>query len=68
MRAQTGDKLVVRGHTVGDESREGVILEVHGQDGAPPYLVRWADGHETVFFPSSDTVIEHHPAARRTHG
>jgi hypothetical protein len=46
----------------GDPDRKGVVLEVHGRDGAPPYLVRWTDGHESVFMPSSDTVVEHHPA------
>jgi Domain of unknown function (DUF1918) len=62
MRAEVGDELVVRGRHVGDEDRKGVITEIHGQDGAAPYLVRWEDGHESVFFPSSDTHAEHHPA------
>ena len=38
-----------------------VIVEVHGETGAPPYLIRWSDGHESLFFPSADTVVEHHP-------
>jgi Domain of unknown function (DUF1918) len=59
MRADVGDRLIVRGHHVGDANREGVVLEVHGRDGAPPYLVRWTDGHESVFVPSSDTTVEH---------
>ncbi len=59
MKAQVGDELVVKGAHVGDVQRRGVIIEVHGQDGAPPYLVRWTDGHESSFFPSSDTVVEH---------
>jgi len=29
------------------------------EDGAAPYLVRWKDGHESVFMPSSDTLVEH---------
>jgi len=61
MRAEIGDELVVRGRHVGDEDRKGVIIEIHGPDGAPPYLVRWEDGHESVFVPSSDTLAEHHP-------
>ena len=61
MRANVGDELLVRGTHVGDEDRGAVIIEVHGKEGAPPYLVRWRDGHESVFFPSSDTVVEHHP-------
>jgi hypothetical protein len=59
MRAQTGDALLIRGHHVGDHDRQAVIIEVHGTDGAPPYLVRWEDGHESVFFPSCDASIEH---------
>jgi hypothetical protein len=65
MHGETGDELVVRGHHVGDEDRHGVIIEIHGEDGAPPYLVRWKDGHESLFTPSSDTHVEHRPAARR---
>ena len=38
-----------------------MITEVHGEDGTPPYLVRWSDGHESSFFPSSGTVVEHIP-------
>ncbi len=39
-------------------------MEIHGEDGAPPYLVSWSDGRETVFFPSSDTIVEHRPVSR----
>jgi hypothetical protein len=66
MRAAAGDALRVKGHRVGEEDREGMILEVHGEDGAPPYLVRWRDGQETVFFPSCDTMVEHLPSEQRT--
>jgi hypothetical protein len=59
MKANVGDELVVKGHHVGDQDRRGVIIEIHGADGGPPYLVRWSDGHESTFFPSSDTVVEH---------
>jgi Domain of unknown function (DUF1918) len=62
MRAEVGDEIVVRGRRVGDEDRKGMIIEVHGQSGAPPYLVRWDNGHESAFMPSSDSLVEHHPA------
>lgn len=61
MRAQTGDALRIRGHHVGDHDRQAVIVEVHGPEGTPPYLVRWEDGHESVFFPSCDAVVERLP-------
>jgi hypothetical protein len=59
MQATIGDEIVVLGHHVGDEARRGVILEVRGAEGGPPYTVRWSDGHEGLFFPSSDTMVEH---------
>ena len=62
MKAKVGDKLIVVGHHVGEHGREAEILEVHGADGAPPYLVRWTeDNHQTVVFPGSDASIEHVP-------
>jgi hypothetical protein len=64
MEAQVGDELVVKGLHVGDPERKGVITEVHGQHGRPPYLVRWDDGHESSFFPSSGTVVGHVPPPR----
>ena len=63
MRATVGDKLTVKGRRQGDEERHGEIIEVHGVEGAPPYLVRWRDDGESIFFPSSDTVVEHHGAS-----
>lgn len=65
MYAETGDEVVVRGRHVADEGRQGTIIEIHGEHGTPPYLVRWQDGHESLFFPSSDTLVEHHPIQAR---
>jgi len=65
MQAKVGDELTVKGRRQGDEERRGEIIEIHSDDGAPPYLVRWRDDHESVFFPSSDTVVEHYPASAR---
>lgn len=62
MQASVGDRLVIKGHHVGEPDRDAEILEVHGTDGGPPYLVRWSDdGHEGLFFPSTDASIEHFP-------
>ncbi len=60
MRASVGDRLVIRGHRVGEPEREAVILEVRGPSGAPPYLVRWsADGQEGLVFPGPDAHVQH---------
>ena len=60
MKTAVGDRIVIRGHRVGEHDRDGEILEVRGTDGGPPYLVRWDDdGHETIIYPGTDAFIEH---------
>jgi Domain of unknown function (DUF1918) len=60
MHAHVHDQITVLAPNVLQSKREGEILEVHGADGAPPYLVRWSDnGHEALFFPGSDALIHH---------
>ena len=60
MRATVGDRIVVRSTHIGEPDRDGEILEVHGADGGPPFLVRWSDsGHEGLLFPGPDTQIHH---------
>lgn len=48
---------MVEGRTTEIPRREGEILEVHGQDGGPPYVVRWSDGHEGLMFPGPDAHV-----------
>ena len=61
MRAAVGDRLIIKGHNVGDSDKDAEVLEVHGEDGAPPWLIRWsADGHEGLYFPGSDAQVEHY--------
>ncbi|WP_298177178.1 DUF1918 domain-containing protein [Saccharomonospora sp.] len=57
MRAAVGDIIRVHGHTVGVDGQEGKIIEVRGEHGEPPYLVRFSDGRETLMFPGSDAEI-----------
>ncbi|MFC5729830.1 MULTISPECIES: DUF1918 domain-containing protein [Nocardioides] len=57
MRANVGDRLVVEGHTDTEHRREAEVLEVRGEDGSPPYLVRWADGHEALTYPGPDAHV-----------
>lgn len=59
MQAETGDKLLVHGRTVGQEDRVAEIVEVLGDGGEPPYRVRYDDGHETVMSPGPDSVVRH---------
>ncbi len=60
MRAKPGDRLVIKSHRVGQSEREAEIVEVRGEHGEPPYLVRWSvDGHEAIVYPGNDAVVEH---------
>jgi hypothetical protein len=59
MRASTGDRILVHGRTVGSGEQYGEIVEVRGEDGKPPYLVRFSDGHEALMYPGADAEVEH---------
>ena len=66
MQATIGDRLVMKGHRLGEHGRDGEILEVRGEDGGPPYLVRWEDnGRESLLFPGSDALVDHFPRHER---
>lgn len=57
MQADVGDQLVIESRTVDAPRKVGEVLEVHGADGGPPYVVRWSDGHEGLMFPGADAHI-----------
>ena len=60
MYAAVGDRLVVRSSRLGRPARDGEILEVHGRNGVPPYVVRWTDtGRESWVYPGHDASVEH---------
>ena len=59
MRAAVGDRLHVHGRVVGSPDQTLEIIDVRGDDGAPPYLVRREDGHESLVFPGPDALVEH---------
>jgi hypothetical protein len=59
MHAKVGDRIVVHAHRFGEHQiADCEVIEVHGDDGGPPYLVRWDDGHESLYFPGSDADVE----------
>lgn len=58
MKANVGDWLVIKGTTTEIADQRGLITEVHGTDGAPPYVVHWlATGHVATVFPGSDAIV-----------
>ena len=64
-RARPGDVVVIEGHHVGEGRRSGEIVEVLGEPDHEHYRVRWEDGRETVFYPSSDATIRRRAARVR---
>jgi hypothetical protein len=60
MHAVVGDRIVIKGHRIGEPDRDCEVLEVRGADGGPPFRVRWGDdGHESLFFPGTDAAVQH---------
>jgi uncharacterized protein DUF1918 len=57
MEARSGDRIIVEGSKVGQVRREGEVLEVVKSSSSTYYRVRWGDGHEAIFFPSSDARV-----------
>jgi hypothetical protein len=61
MKAAVGDRIVIHGHHIGEPDRDAEIVEVRGQNGEPPFVVRWGDdGHQSLFFPGPDASVEHY--------
>ncbi|MGH6654257.1 MAG: DUF1918 domain-containing protein [Actinocrinis sp.] len=58
MHATVGDKLHIRANHAGAPVRSGRILEIRGANGAPPYVVEFADGRTRLVFPGPDAVVE----------
>jgi hypothetical protein len=68
MQAAIGDRVVVPGTHVSEAVRDGEVIEVHGENGGPPWVVRWSDdGHESLYFPGPDCQVHHTaPTPERT--
>jgi len=58
MDAQIGDRIIIRSKHVGVGERSGEIVEILNDPAGKHYRVRWDDGHETTFFPSSDPTVQ----------
>ena len=58
MEAPVGARIIVEGNKVGQGRREGEVVEVLATPEPAHYRVRWSDGHESIFFPSSDARVE----------
>jgi hypothetical protein len=60
VEAKVGDRIVVHSTHQGEPERTGEVLEVRGEAGGPPYLVKWSpDGHTGLFYPSGTCSVVH---------
>jgi len=60
MKAVAGDRLVVLSRHLAEPVRVGEIVAVHGQNGGPPFVVRWEGETDTVVvIPGPDAHVEH---------
>jgi Domain of unknown function (DUF1876)/Domain of unknown function (DUF1918) len=57
MKAHQGDRIILAASHTDEPTRDGEVLEVRGADGAPPYVVRWADGHTGLVYPGPGSVL-----------
>ena len=57
MRARPGDRLVLAAPHTSEATRDGEVLEARGPDGGPPFLIRWEDGHEGLFYPGPGALL-----------
>lgn len=62
--AAPGDEITVTNNSLGVAARHGQILEVEGPPERRRFTVRWEDGHETLFIPSSGTLVEDRKTGR----
>lgn len=57
MKANLGDQIIVETTTQDRPGRRGQVIEVLGHGDGEHYLVRWQDGHESIYFPGPDARV-----------
>jgi hypothetical protein len=58
MHAAVGDHIHIHARRVGGAVRDGIIIEVRGSGGSPPYLIRWTNGRgSTLAYPGPDAQV-----------
>ena len=57
MKAHPGDRIILAASHVDQPTRHGEVIEVGNENGDPPYLVRWADGHTGLLYPGPGSVL-----------
>lgn len=66
--ARPGDRIVLRFGALSSRpgsALSGEVVEVQTVGRRARWRVRWDDGHESLFFPSADAVVEPSSTGRR---
>lgn len=65
--AHPGDRLVIRGHGLGEPGRDAEVIDALGEEDTPPFRVRWQDdGRVSEIFPGADAYVEHFAPVEET--
>ena len=56
MSFQTGDRVIAESESTNKPHRGGVIEEVVRDEPSPRYRIRWDDGRESIYTPSSGAL------------
>lgn len=59
IHAVIGDEIVVDQMHLGQPPRKGEVLDVLGDGDVEHYLVRWDDGHVSMFYPAANSHAVH---------
>jgi hypothetical protein len=64
--AYARERVVAESESTDRRPRSGVVEEVLKGDPSPRYRIRWDDGHETIYTPSSGALrAEQRPKTQR---
>ena len=58
MQAAVGDQVKIHSRTIDQADRLGEIVEVRGEQGGPPYVVRFSNGQQSLIYPGPDTEVK----------
>jgi hypothetical protein len=57
MKAQPGDRIILAASHLDQPTRHGEVIEVGNENGDPPFLIRWADGHTGLLYPGPGSIL-----------
>jgi hypothetical protein len=56
MKLEIGDRVEVESESTERLPRTGVVRDKLGSEPSPRYLIRWDDGHESIYTPAAGAL------------